>query len=216
MTTTDVDNWPADVDGVHGPRPDAALPASTPSASTPRSSSTTSTRSTFSKRPFTLQRRLRHLHLRRADHRHRRLGQVPRPAVRAGVHGPRRQRLRHLRRLLLPRPGGVRGRRRQHRGRGGAVPVEHRQQGARGPPARQVPRRGDPGRQADGQGRRRQDASCTCGRRSTRCWATPRGVTGVRLQSTQGRRHLGARRSPAASSPSATSRTPTSSRASSR
>jgi thioredoxin reductase (NADPH) len=27
MTTTEVDNWPADVQGVHGPRPDAALPA---------------------------------------------------------------------------------------------------------------------------------------------------------------------------------------------
>jgi thioredoxin reductase (NADPH) len=39
------------------------------------------------------------------------------------------QRLRHLRRLLLPRPGRLRGRRRQH-GRGrGAVPVQHRQQG---------------------------------------------------------------------------------------
>ena len=29
------------------------------------------------------------LHLRRPDHRHRRLGQVPGPAVRRGLHGPR-------------------------------------------------------------------------------------------------------------------------------
>ena len=52
----------------------------------------------------------------------------------------------------------------------------------------------DHDRQADGQGRRRQDASCTCGTRSTRCWATPRGVTGVRLKQHAGRRHQRARR----------------------
>ena len=34
----------------------------------------------------------------------------------------------------------------------------------------------------------RQDASCTCGTRWTRCWATPRGVTGVRLKDTRRRR----------------------------
>ena len=116
--------------------------------------------------------RRRRLQLRRADHRHRRLRQVPGPAQRTGLHGPRRQRLRHLRRLLLPRPGRVRGRRRQHRRGRSAVPVEHRAQRARGAPPRQVPRRGDPGRQADGQGRRPARWCCTCGARSTRCWAT--------------------------------------------
>ena len=58
MTTTDVDNWPADVDGVHGPRPDAALPEARRALRHRRSCSTTSTRSTCRKRPFTLQRRL--------------------------------------------------------------------------------------------------------------------------------------------------------------
>ena len=38
----------------------------------------------------------------------------------------------------------VGGRRRQHRGRGGALPRQHRQQGHGGPPPRQLPRRADP------------------------------------------------------------------------
>ncbi len=71
-------------------------------------------------------RRFRHLHLRCADHRHRRLGHVPRPAVRAGLHGQGRVGLRHLRRLLLQEPGCRRHRRRQHRGRGSAVSRQHR------------------------------------------------------------------------------------------
>ena len=47
--------------------------------------------------------------------------QVARAAHRAAVPGLRRLGLRHLRRLLLPQQGGGRGRRRQHRGRGGAL-----------------------------------------------------------------------------------------------
>ncbi len=54
MTTTDVDNWPADVEGVHGSRPDAALPEACRALRHARSSSTTSTRSTSRRRPFTL------------------------------------------------------------------------------------------------------------------------------------------------------------------
>ena len=73
--------------------------------------------------------RHRHLHLRRADHRHRRLGALPRPALGAEIHGQGRVGLRHLRRLLLQGPGRGRGRRRQHRGRGSAVPRQHRAPG---------------------------------------------------------------------------------------
>ena len=51
--------------------------------------------------------------------------------------------LRHLRRLLLPRQGVSIGRRRQHRGRGSAVPDQPRDQGDPDPPARRVPRRED-------------------------------------------------------------------------
>ena len=43
----------------------------------------------------------RRLHLRRADHLHRRAGALARHSVRGGVQGPRRVGLRHLRRLLL-------------------------------------------------------------------------------------------------------------------
>ena len=72
-------------------------------------------------------RRQRRIHLRRADHRDRRVRALPRPAVRGGVHGQGRVRLRDLRRLLLQGPGRRRGRRRQHRRRGSALPVEHRE-----------------------------------------------------------------------------------------
>ena len=48
------------------------------------------------------------------------------PAVGGEIQGLRRLGLRDLRRLLLPRQGGRRGRRRQHRGRGGAVPDQLR------------------------------------------------------------------------------------------
>ena len=86
----------------------------------------------------------RRLSRRRADHRHRRAGALARSAVRAEVQGLRRLRLRHLRRLLLSRQGGGRDRRRQHRGRGGAVPHQFRHQGHGGAPPRQFPRGEDP------------------------------------------------------------------------
>ena len=149
------------------------------------------------------------------DHRHRRLGQVPRPAVGNGFHGPRRQRLRDLRRLLLPRPGGVRRGRRQHRGRRSALPLEHREARHRDPSARQVPRRGDPGRQAV--------AKVASGKMELHLCQTLDEVLGdaTRRDRRADPQHRGRRRrrtwpSPAASSPSATSPTPTSSRASSR
>ena len=72
-------------------------------------------------------RRQRRVHVRRADHRHRRVGAVPRPAVGADVHGQGRVGVRDLRRLLLQGAGRRGRRRRQHRGRGSAVPVEHRE-----------------------------------------------------------------------------------------
>ena len=56
----------------------------------------------FLQAPLHADRRFRHLYLRQPDHRHRRLGQVPGPAFRRGLHGPRCLRLRHLRRFLLP------------------------------------------------------------------------------------------------------------------
>ena len=77
--------------------------------------------------PVPARRRLRrHLHLRRADHRHRRPGALARPAVRGEVQGLRRVGLRDLRRLLLQGQARGGGRRRQHRRRGGAVPHQLR------------------------------------------------------------------------------------------
>ena len=52
------------------------------------------------------------------DHLHRRAGEMAGPAVGAEIPGQRRFRLRHLRRVLLPRQGSRGCRRRQHGGRG--------------------------------------------------------------------------------------------------
>ena len=156
MTTTEVDNWPADVHGVQGPDLmqrflEHAERFKTADHLRPHQ------HGRLQPAPVHPDRRQRHLHLRLADHRHGRLGQVPGTALGDGLHGPRRVGLRHLRRLLLPRPGLLRGRRRQHRRGRGAVPVEHRQQGLPGAPPRQVQGRAHPGGQDDGEGRRRQD-----------------------------------------------------------
>ena len=86
----------------------------------------------------------RRLSRRRAHHRDRRAGALARSAVGAEVQGLRRLRLRHLRRLLLSQQGSAGDRRRQHRGRGSAVPHQFRQQGHGRAPARQLPRREDP------------------------------------------------------------------------
>ena len=61
-------------------------------------------------------------------------------ARRERAHGPRRLRLRHLRRLLLPRPAHRGGRRRRHGDGGGHVPHQVRREGHHRPPPRRVPR----------------------------------------------------------------------------
>ena len=85
----------------------------------------------------------RNLPRRRRGAGDRRAGALARSAVGAEVQGLRRVRLRHLRRLLLQEQGSDRDRRRQHRGRGGAVPHQLRLQGHGGAPARRIPRRED-------------------------------------------------------------------------
>ena len=66
----------------------------------------------------------------------------------------------------------VRGRRRQHRGRGSALPLQHREARDRGPSPRQVPRREDPAGQALRQAERGQGRRSSGTTRSTKCWAT--------------------------------------------
>ena len=63
-------------------------------------------------------------------------------------------RLRHLRRLLLSRPGRGGSRRGEHGGGGGALPVQHRPNRDRRAPTRKVPGREDSRQSAD-----RQDAA---------------------------------------------------------
>ena len=169
----------------------------------------------FSAPPAAAQGRPRRLHLRRADHRHRRERALPRPRVRAGLPRPRRLGLRDLRRLLLPRPARRRDRRRQHGRRGSAVPVEHRLARHAGAPPRQA-----------ALARRSCRTACSSGRtrRRGRHRLEPRGRGSARRRlgrhgrARRGRPTARARatsRSPACSSPSATRRTRRSSRASS-
>ena len=158
MTTTDVDNWPADHAGVQGPE----------------------LMERFQKHAERFETEIVFDHIHTAKLRDKPItlvgdsgtytcdaliiatgasAHVPRPRLRAGLHGQGRLRLRHLRRLLLQGPGRVRGRRRQHRGRGGALPLQHRAPRDGDPSPRQVPLREDPAGQAlrEGEGRQGRD-----------------------------------------------------------
>ncbi len=72
--------------------------------------------------------------------RHGRFRAAAGPALGARADGPRGVHLRHLRRLLFPRPGDRRGGRRRLRDGRGDVPDEVRQQGHGGAPARDAAR----------------------------------------------------------------------------
>ena len=125
MTTTDVDNWPADAAGVQGPELMERFQKHAERFETELVFDQMH-KVRLGERPIVLEGRFRHLHLRRADHRHRRIGEVPRPALGAELHGQGRVGLRHLRRLLLQGAGRGGDRRRQHRSRGSALSCQHR------------------------------------------------------------------------------------------
>ena len=84
MTTTDVDNWPADVDGVMGPDLMQRFQKHAERFNTQIVYDHIN-EVDFSQRPFKLVGDCGQLHLRRADHLHRRVGEVPRACRRSRV-----------------------------------------------------------------------------------------------------------------------------------
>ena len=94
MTTTEVDNWPGDAHGLMGPDLMARMQAHAERFETEVIFDHIHT-ADLSQRPFADRRQSR-VHLRRADHRHRRHRQVPGHPDRRDLQGPRRLRLRHL------------------------------------------------------------------------------------------------------------------------
>ena len=128
--------------------------------------------------------------------------------------GLRRLGLRHLRRLLLPQQAGHRGRRRQHRGRGGAVPRQYRQRGDAGASPRRAPRREDPAGAPvqEPEDRDHVEHRARRGARARRPARRDRRQAQEHARPARSR----ARRSTACSSPSATRRRANCSRASSR
>ncbi|MCK7478035.1 MAG: hypothetical protein M0C28_11850 [Candidatus Moduliflexus flocculans] len=100
--------------------------------------------------------------------------------------------------FFYQQPGRRRDRRRQHRGRGGAVPGQHRQR--RAPWCIAATRFRAEKILVDKLMEKvdeRQDRAATWTACSTRCWATTSGVTGMRIRRAPGRRdarHRAARR----------------------
>ena len=143
MTTVEVDNWPGDPHGLTGP---GLMERMRKHAE--RFNTEVRERSHQQSRPVAAavpsRRRQRQVHVRCARHRNRRDCEIPRAAIRAALSRPRRLRVRDVRRLLLQEPEGRSGRRRQHRGRRSAVPVEHRIARHARAPARHAARGKDP------------------------------------------------------------------------
>jgi thioredoxin reductase (NADPH) len=98
MTTTEVDNWPADVHGVQGPELMQRFLEHAERFKTEIVFDHINAVD-FSQRPFTLKGDSGTTPA-TPDHCHRRVGQVPGPALGDRVHGPGRERLRHLRRFF--------------------------------------------------------------------------------------------------------------------
>ena len=125
MTTTDVDNWPGDVEHLQGPQLMERMRKHAERFNTDIVFDHIS-RVDLSHRPMRLTGDSARVHLRCPDHRDRSLRQVPWLAL--GGDFPRQGRLgvRHVRRLLLSRQARGGGGRRQYGGRRGAVSREHR------------------------------------------------------------------------------------------
>ena len=217
MTTTDVDNWPADAEGVQGPELMQRFQKHAERFKTE-----------IDLRPHphgraAARRRSRSmgdsgdLHLRCADHRDRRLGQVSRPAVRAGIHGhaacrpapPATASSTSGQDVASSAAATPRSRRRCTSSNIASKVTSSTAATSSAPSRSCVDKLME--KVAEGK------IELHCGpRRSTKCSATTTGVTGVRMKNVEDGATSETRRSRAASSRSATRRTPTSSRASSR
>jgi hypothetical protein len=178
MTTTEVDNWPAAAEGIQGPELMQKFEEHARRFETEIIFDHIHTANW--RKALHADRRCRHLHLRRADHRHRRLGAIPRTALGRGILRARRLGLRHLRRLLLQKQAGRRHRRRQHGRRRSALPRQYRQPRHRRASPRQVPQRENPAGQAPCARRRQGDDQV--GFRARRSSRRPSGVTGMRIK----------------------------------
>ena len=145
MLTSDVENYPGFPDGIQGPDLMAAMRAQAERFGS-RLIDVDIDHVDFSARPFRIWARGVEYRARGRDRRDRRLGAVARPRERDPPSRAGRVGMRHVRRVLLPRPRDRRRRRRRHRVRGGAVPDPLRDEGPPAPPTRQLPCVEDHGR----------------------------------------------------------------------
>ena len=171
MTTTDVDNWPGDNEGVQGPDLMAAHAVARRTLRH-RDDLRLHLRGRLQPTAFSAQGRQPALQLRCPDHRDRCICPVSRPAVGRGLQGQGRVGLRDLRRFFLSQSESGGDRRRQHGCRRGAVPVEYRLRGDPGAPPQCAARGEDPAGQAVRQGRKRQRDDRMGSAPWTRYWAT--------------------------------------------
>ena len=213
-TTTDVDNWPGDDQGVQGPDLMERMRRHAERFDTRLVHDHISS-ADLSRRPFRLFGDSAAYTCDALDHRDRRVREVSRARVRGGVQGARSLGLRHVRRVLLPVEAGGGHRGRQHRGRRGALSLEHRIDGHRRPPPGPVSGREDSRQPAhrQGPGRKRRHRVGPRARRGP--GRRRRGHRDPRPRDHH-RRDQGPSACTAASSPSATPPTRRSSRGSSR
>ena len=145
MITSDVENYPGYADGVMGPEmmSDFRRQAERFGAEYLTDDVTSVD---FSEQPLRVYVGDEEHLARSVDRRDRRERALARDRVGGAAQGPRRLRLRDVRRVVLPREGRLRRRRRRLRLRGGALPDEVRDPCPPRAPPRRVPRVEDHGR----------------------------------------------------------------------